>query len=153
MSSFTRPMEFERFRPLGFYRNTRVFRFYLGELDNSEYVEIHIGFVTNFMTSPRWTRLFYRHDHDTVRAASTVHDGLVGEWSTPLPIIDPEGRERFATWWEAANIYRQALKVRGTSRFWRWFFYANVVAYGVFKKSHREIKRLIKKVKRYVVPI
>lgn len=139
-------MEFERFRPRGFYRNTRVFRFYLGELDNSEFVEIHIGFVTNFMSAPRWTRFFYKHDDDTVRAASTVHDALVGEWSTPLPIQSPNG-ERFADWWEAASIYRRALKVRGTSRFWRWFFYVNVMAYGGLKKVSREFSRLIDRIK------
>jgi len=146
VSSFTKVLLYQRHRDPGFYEITRAFKFYLRAPGLGEFVEVPQGFKTNFMTAPRWTELFYSNDDDTVRAASTVHDGLVGEWSAPLPIVGPKG-ERFADWWEAASIYRLALKVKGTSRFWRWFFYVNVMAYGGLKKVSREFSRLIDRIK------
>ena len=113
MSAFTDVLDFDCVGK-GIYKTRRAFRFYLRDNKTGDYVDVPACFVSNGASIPKPLQtVFGWHPMDIRWAqAAFLHDALVGETGTQLPIIGADGSKRYASWSEAATWFDKALQVK-----------------------------------------
>lgn len=135
MSEFTSNLQYVKHPEYeGVYQVTKSFRFYWSDSKSGPYVEIPAGAITNFASIPKYLRWLWKPNGDGVKMASTVHDLMVGEFGTKVPIMKDEEVVRYATWEEAALWFRAALRVRGCPGYRRQLFYRAVLLNGAIRR-------------------
>lgn len=114
MSSYTSPIEYESIGN-GYYKNLSKFRFYYSDDGCGEYVEVPVGFISNGASIPTIFKKLFKWEPDDKYwiQASFLHDGLVGESSIYLPVVnDCSLSTRYLSWNEAAEWFNKALQVK-----------------------------------------
>jgi hypothetical protein len=113
MSSFTEPLDFDCVGN-GVYKTRHPFRFYLNDDRIGDYVEVPACFVSNGASIPKPLQTVFGWKPMDLRwaQAAFLHDGLVGETGTQLPICNDNGAKRYASWGEAATWFDKALQVK-----------------------------------------
>lgn len=74
MSSFTSPLVVEKINNR-FWRTYRSFRYYVGSLNSSEFIDVPINFITDFASIPRIFWIILTPDGQYTQAA-VLHDWL-----------------------------------------------------------------------------
>ena len=117
MSSFTNP---PRLDFLGNYqfRLAAPFDYHVGEFPSEEVIEVPVGFVTDFASTPRFMWGIFP-PHGPWAYAAIVHDYLYGEGRKPRKECD--------------RIFLEAMKVLGVSLTTRVLMY---LAVRLFGRSH-----------------
>lgn len=114
MSSFTDDLDFDLVGN-GIYKTRTPFRFYLSDDKTGDYVEVPACFISNGASIPKPLQTLFGWRPMDLRwaQAAFLHDGLVGETGTALPICnDTTGQKRYASWSEAATWFDKALAVK-----------------------------------------
>jgi hypothetical protein len=113
MSSFTEPLDFDCVGA-GIYKTRHPFLFYLSDDRTGDYVEVPACFVSNGASIPKSLQALFGWRPMDIRwaQAAFLHDGLVGETGTQLPIYNASGAKRYASWSEAATWFDKALQVK-----------------------------------------
>ena len=113
MSAFTDVLDFDCVGN-GIYKTRRAFRFYLRDDKTGDYVDVPACFVSNGASIPRPLQHLFGWKPMDMRwaQAAFLHDALVGETGTQLPIMSASGAKRYASWSEAATWFDKALAVK-----------------------------------------
>lgn len=102
----------------------KYFQYAVGSLENPlEIIKIERGYETDFVSIPRWARIFINNVHRA--KAAVVHDFLLSE-------IDAGRSTRPAK--EADRILREALKVLGAGVVERNLYYYSVRMASMWKQ-------------------
>jgi hypothetical protein len=139
MSSFTEPLDFDCVGA-GVYKTRHPFRFYLSDDRTGDYVEVPACFISNGASIPKPLQHLFGWKPMDLRwaQAAFLHDGLVGETGTQLPIYSSTGQKRYASWSDAATWFDKALAVKRANsptcpKLNRRLFVAGVRAWGVVR--------------------
>lgn len=102
----------------------RQFEYAVGSLENpTDIIKVPVGYETDFVSIPGWTRMFINHTHRA--KAAVIHDRLLSE------IDAGEGRYTVK---EADRILREALGVLGANVVERNLYYRAVRIYSMMKQ-------------------
>lgn len=102
----------------------RPFEYAVGSLENpTDIISVPVGYETDFVSIPGWTRAFINHAHRA--KAAVIHDRLLSE------IDAGEGRYTVK---EADRILREALGVLGANVVERNLYYRAVRIYSMMKQ-------------------
>lgn len=101
----------------------KPFRYAVGSLENpKEVINIRLGYETDFVSIPRWARMFVNNAHRA--KAAVIHDFLLSE-------IDAGSGRKLR---EADDIFREALKVLGAGVIERNAYWLSVRITGKIKQ-------------------
>jgi len=132
MSGFTQRVQYVRHNKK-LNKITRSFKFYWNDDCRGEYIEVPVGAITDFATIPWFLRWLWKPDLDDIRVPSVVHDCMIGQYNTLVPIMEDAQAVRYPTWEESARWFKRALKVRKCGKFKRNVFYGAVLLWGYFR--------------------
>jgi len=116
MSSFNEPLTVTKIN--GRWRVARPFRYYIGELNSSDFIDIPEGFETDFASVPRGLWNIFPPDGEYTQAA-VLHDYLYNQRKK-------HGRTRK----ECDQIFLEAMEVLGVPWWKRRLMYRAVRSFG-----------------------
>lgn len=118
MSSFTEPLTVTKIDSKT-WRIARAFRYYVGEEDSDDFIDIPEGFETDFASVPRPFWIIFPPDGKYTQSA-VLHDYLYG--------IKGENGKRSRK--ECDDIFLEAMKILGVDWHVRYPMYFSVRAFG-----------------------
>ena len=114
MSSFTEPLTVTDLGK-GRWRLEKGFRYYIGCLESTDYIDVPAGYITDFYSVPKpfqWLLPKAQHGNQS----AVLHDFLC-----------TEGKRR---WKESADIFNEAMGVLNVKPWRRTLIYNAVLLYG-----------------------
>jgi hypothetical protein len=125
MSEFTKPLTVTYLPDTNEYRVERAFKYYIGEEGSDEFVQVPVGYTTDFASTPKGFR-WLAPKTGRYNQATVVHD-----------IIFEQYYEEYTNM-EASRIFLEAMEVLEVSRSRRWLMFVATVVYGTFAYPGRK---------------